>query len=314
MVRLVDDLMEVSRITRGKIELRRERLELTEAIRSALETSEPRIRRAGLSLALELPVERLYVDADRVRLTQVISSLLNNAAKYSAGAKEVRLTVRRDEDQAVIEVRDFGVGIPTDMLERVFDMFTQVAANGRGGQSGLGIGLTLVRSLVQLHGGSVSAASEGLGKGSTFTFRMPLVEAPAPEAAKPASNGGNRLSLKILVVDDNQDAAHSLAALLRMSGHEVSAANDGLEALRCVAADPPDVVLLDLGLPMMDGYEIARRMRDMPQMARARIIAMTGYGQATDRATALQAGFDAHIVKPASADKIMRALFGTEDS
>ena len=307
MVRLVDDLMEVSRITRGKIELRRERLELTEAIRSALETSEPRIRRAGLSLALELPAERLYVDADRVRLTQVISNLLNNAAKYSAGAKEVRLTVRRDEDQAVIEVRDFGVGIPTDMLERVFDMFTQVAANGRGGQSGLGIGLTLVRSLVQLHGGSVSAASEGLGKGSTFTFRMPLVEAPAPEAAKPASNGGNRLSLKILVVDDNQDAADSMGLVLKRAGAEVEVVHDGIAALDRVERFHPALVLLDIGMPGMDGYEVARRIRARPALRDVMLVALTGWGQAEDRRRSLDAGFDHHLIKPAGIDQV-RAL------
>ncbi|HXJ64331.1 MAG TPA: PAS domain S-box protein, partial [Actinomycetota bacterium] len=185
MVRLVDDLMEVSRITRGTIELRRERLNLADAIRSALETSEPLIRRAALDAALELPPQALYVDADPVRLTQIISNLLNNAAKYSDRSRRVVLTARGEGGEAVVSIRDFGVGIPADMLERVFDMFAQVQGPGRGGQGGLGIGLTLVRSLVQMHGGSIAATSEGAGKGSTFTFRLPLVEAPARSPERP---------------------------------------------------------------------------------------------------------------------------------
>ena len=312
MVRLVDDLMEVSRITRGTIELRRQRLELAEAIRSSLETSEPLIQRAGLRLALQLPPEPLYVDADPVRLTQIISNLLNNAAKYSDRSREVRLTASRENGHAVVSVRDFGVGIPADMLERVFDMFTQVPSEDRGGQSGLGIGLTLVRSLVQLHGGSIDAASEGPGKGSTFTFRLPIVEAPARAPGPAASRRSNGLSLRILVVDDNQDAADSLGLVLAHAGAEVEVVHDGPAALERVERFRPAVVLLDIGMPGMDGYEVARRIRARPALRDVKLIALTGWGQAEDRRRSFDAGFDHHLIKPAGLDEIRSLLPAAE--
>ena len=308
MVRLVDDLMEVSRITRGTIELRRERLNLADAIRSALETSEPLIRRAGLDTALELPPQALYVDADPVRLTQIISNLLNNAAKYSDRSRRVVLTARGEGGEAVVSIRDFGVGIPADMLERVFDMFAQVQGPGRGGKGGLGIGLTLVRSLVQMHGGSIVATSEGAGKGSTFTFRLPLVGPPMVDEERHAGNGGNGLSLRILVVDDNQDAADSLALMLALSGHETHAAYDGAAALELAERVVPDVVLLDIGMPELNGYEVAERLRRLPWGHRVVLIALTGWGQDEDRRRALAAGFDHHLTKPVDPQRLATLL------
>jgi PAS domain S-box-containing protein len=307
MVRLVDDLMEVSRITRGKIELRLERVQLQEAIRIALETSEPLIQRAGLRLALDLPPEPLFVDADPVRLTQIISNLLNNAAKYSHQSKEVRLVARGEAGQAVVSVRDFGVGIPADMLERVFEMFTQVPNASRGGQSGLGIGLTLVRSLVQMHGGSISAASEGLGRGSVFTFRLPLAEAPTPGVKPPRTNGAYILSLRVLIVDDNRDAAESMGLVLARAGADVQVVHDGLAALECIERFRPEMVLLDIGMPGMDGYEVARRIRARPALRDVMLIALTGWGQAEARRRSREAGFDHHLIKPAGIAEL-RAL------
>jgi PAS domain S-box-containing protein len=314
MVRLVDDLMEVSRITRGTIELRRERLNLADAIRSALETSEPLIRRAALDAALELPPQALYVDADPVRLTQIISNLLNNAAKYSDRSRRVVLTARGEDGEAVVSVRDFGVGIPADMLERVFDMFAQVPGQGRGGQGGLGIGLTLVRSLVQMHGGSIAATSEGAGKGSTFTFRLPLVEAPARSPARPTRRAARGLSLRVLVVDDNRDAADSMGLVLARAGAEVEVVHDGATALDRVERFHPALVLLDIGMPGMDGYEVARRIRARPALHGIQLVALTGWGQAEDRLRSREAGFDHHLIKPAGIDELCALLPSTRDN
>jgi PAS domain S-box-containing protein len=314
MVRLVDDLMEVSRITRGTIELRRERLNLADAIRGALETSEPLIRRAALDAALELPPQALYVDADPVRLTQIISNLLNNAAKYSDRPRRVVLTARGEGGEAVVSIRDFGVGIPADMLERVFDMFAQVQGPGRGGQGGLGIGLTLVRSLVQMHGGSIAATSEGAGKGSTFTFRLPLVEAPARSPARPTRRAARGLSLRVLVVDDNRDAADSMGLVLARAGAEVEVVHDGATALDRVERFHPALVLLDIGMPGMDGYEVARRIRARPALQGIQLVALTGWGQAEDRLRSREAGFDHHLIKPAGIDELCALLPSTRDN
>ena len=307
MVRLVDDLLELSRITRGQIDLRRERLDLVEAIRASLETSEPLILAAGLKIALDLPYEPLYVDADRVRLTQVVSNLLNNAAKYSGQAREIRLAAHAEVGEAVVSVRDFGIGIPPDMLERVFDMFTQVGGESRGSQSGLGIGLTLVRSLVQMHGGRVSAACDGLGRGSEFTFRLSLA-APVPESKPAPPRRGSTLSIRILVVDDNRDAADSLGLLLKRAGAEVQVVHGGRQALSCLERFHPAVVLLDIGMPDMDGYEVARRIREQPELSDVALVALTGWGQADDRRRSLSAGFDHHLTKPAGLDALRELL------
>ena len=310
MVRLVDDLLAVSRITRGKIELRCERLELAGAIRTALETSEPQIRRAGVDVALELPAEPLFVEADPVRLTQIISNLLNNAAVYSHHAGEVRVTARREGIQAVVSVRDHGVGIPAEMLERVFDLFTQLPGVSPGSESGVGVGLTLVRSLVQLHGGSVSAASAGVGKGSTFTFRLPLVQPPARNVRRKTTNGVKDLSLRILVVDDNRDAAESMGLVLARAGADVEVAHDGASALERVDRFHPAIILLDIGMPGLDGYEVARRIRAQPATRDVMLVALTGWGQAEDRRRSFEAGFDHHLTKPAGIDEL-RALLPT---
>jgi PAS domain S-box-containing protein len=302
MVRLVDDLMDVSRITRGKINLVHERLELARVIDGALETSRPLIEAAKHELAVELSAEPLAVVGDLTRLAQVVSNLLNNAAKYTPEGGHIRLLVAREGEQAVIRVRDDGMGIAPAMLPRIFDMFTQADKTLNRAQGGLGIGLTLVRRLVEMHGGQVEAHSEGAGRGSEFVIRLPL--APKTEEGKsmnePVGTAPVRqqASRKVLVVDDNQDSADSLGMLLSMRGHEVRTALDGPAALAAARTFRPDVILLDIGLPGMNGYEVARQMRQMPELNGALLIAQTGWGQEEDRRKSTEAGFDEHLVKP----------------
>jgi PAS domain S-box-containing protein len=307
LARLVDDLLDVSRITSGKIQLRRAPVELNAVVVSAVESVRSTVEGYGHALEVKLPDAPVLVEGDATRVTQLIVNLVNNAAKYTPNGG--RISVRLDAQRSVarIHVVDNGIGMSKRLMETAFDLFVQGDRALDRSEGGLGIGLTLVKRIAQLHGGTVSVASAGIGKGSEFIVTLPLLSA-ITQAQDALHDARSVVSRKILVVDDNQDAAHSLAALLRMSGHEVSAAHDGLEALRCVAADPPDVVLLDLGLPMMDGYEIARRMRDMPQMARARIVAMTGYGQDSHRQASQAAGFDAHLLKPVAYDELAKVL------
>jgi len=300
MVRLVDDLLEVSRITLGKIELRKERLDVAGVVRSAVESSRPLITAARHRLILRIPPEPLILEGDPVRLTQVIANLLNNAAKYTDEGGEISLTVERDAKDVTIAVRDTGTGIAASMLPHVFELFTQSErASGRA-QGGLGIGLTLVKNLVELHGGCVEAHSEGPGKGSEFVVRLPrlgdeqLVSITGPEQQPPATLAARR----ILVVDDNQDAAESLSMLLTMLGADVHVVHTGLDGLEAVAVYQPDVVLLDIGLPDIDGYEVARRIRQQ-HSADIRLIALTGWGQEEDRRRTRAAGFDHHLIKPA---------------
>jgi PAS domain S-box-containing protein len=307
MVRLVDDLMEVSRMTQGKIELRRERLDLAAAIRGVLETSEPQAREGELALTLDLPSEPLFVDADPVRLTQIVANLLNNAVQYSDPGGKVRLSARGESGEAVVSVRDSGAGIPGDMLERIFEMFMQVPGVERRGRAGLGIGLTLVRSLVQMHGGSIRVESPGLGQGSTFTFRLPLAVAPAPATPKPQETNGRRLALRILVVDDNEDAADSMGLVLQRAGADVEVVHDGPTALERIERFRPAMVLLDIGMPGMDGYEVARRIRARSTLRDIKIVALTGWGQPEDKRRSREAGFDHHLIKPAGIEQL-RAL------
>ncbi|HUJ01292.1 MAG TPA: ATP-binding protein [Usitatibacter sp.] len=297
--RLVDDLLDVSRITSGKIELRKERVELGAAVRIALESSRPLIERGGHELSVTLPAEPIRLDADLARLAQVLSNLLNNAAKYTRPGGHIWLTAERSGSHAVVRVRDNGIGIRPAMLTRIFDMFTQVAGSGPHSQGGLGIGLTLVRRLVELHGGSVEARSEGIGKGSEFTVTLPLAgsETANGEEAADSHPGDDPHPRRILVVDDNRDAADSLCMLLKSRGHEVRVAYDGLEAVGSAVAFHPDVVLLDIGLPKLSGYEAARRIREAGG-AQALLIAVTGWGQEEDRRRARDAGFDHHLTKP----------------
>ncbi len=307
LVRLVDDLMEVSRVTRGKIELQRETLELSQILHNAMETSKPLIEAGQHSLELDLPGESLLLDADPVRLSQVFANLLNNAAKYSNTGGCIEVSVVRDGDQAVVSVRDRGLGIAADMLPRVFDMFAQIDQSRGYAQGGLGIGLTLVRSLVDLHGGQVEARSAGLGHGSEFVVRLPLLGAGRDvdgSAALPPARARGDLH-RILVVDDNRESADSLALFLSMSGHEVRVAYDGDEALACFEGLRPDVVLMDLGMPQPDGHEVCRVIRAQPWGEQVAMVAVTGWGQAEDRRRSEESGFDAHVVKPVDPSTLM---------
>ncbi len=303
MARLVDDLLDVSRITLGKIELRRERLDLSAVVLSAVETSRPLIETARHVLTLVPPPQPLSVEGDPTRLAQVLSNLLNNAAKYTPEGGRICLIVERDGPQAVVRVRDSGVGIPPEMLSHIFELFSQGDPSRPSAQGGLGIGLTLVRKLTELHGGSVEAHSDGPQKGSEFVVRLPLAPEP-PEGQRPGASEGSAPRAatgpahRILVVDDNVDSAESLAMMLRLLGHDVHTAHDGPAALRAAAAFAPEMVLLDIGLPGMDGYEVARRLRTLPQVRGALLVAQTGWGQEEDRRKSREAGFDHHLVKP----------------
>jgi PAS domain S-box-containing protein len=310
MVRLVDDLMEVSRITRGKIELRKESVEVAAIVRSAMETSRPLIEAGGHQLALSIPPEPLTLEGDPVRLTQVVANLLNNAAKYTDEGGQIWLTVRREDDEVAISVRDTGTGIPPEMLPRVFDLFTQIDRHANRSQGGLGIGLTLVKSLIEMHGGSVEARSEGVGRGSEFVLRLPLALVPRPAADLAAqTNRSTVLSARrVLVVDDNRDAAESLGMLLRLLGAEVHVVCSGPDAFEALATYQPSVVLLDIGMPGMDGYEVARRIRQEPEYRGVTLIALTGWGQEEDRRRTQDAGFDYHLTKPAELTTLQTLL------
>ena len=302
LVHLVDDLLDISRLMRGKIELRRERVDLASIIARAVETAQPLISAQHHQLDLSLPPAPLLLDADPVRLAQVIANLLTNAAKYMDAHGHIWLSARREGSEAVLSVRDSGIGIAPAMLPHVFDLFVQVDHSSTRAQGGLGIGLTLVRNLVERHHGTVEARSEGLGKGSEFVIRLPLLVQASQD---PGQGGrGERLqqkkssSYRLLVVDDNKDAAKSLGMLLRLQGHEVHLAHDGSSALREAASFHPHVVFLDLGMPKMDGYEVARRMRRELGLDKTVLAALTGWGQQEDRRRTAEAGFDHHLVKP----------------
>jgi PAS domain S-box-containing protein len=310
LARLVDDLLDVSRITSGKIELRLEPIEVADLVARAIESSRQLIEDRGHSLEVALPEEPLWVQGDAVRLSQVFLNLLNNAAKYTPEGGRIEIAAERDRGQAAIRVRDSGVGIASELLPRVFDLFTQGERALDRAEAGLGVGLTLVERLVRRHGGSVAAASEGPGRGSEFVVRLPLLERaparparPAPEAEAPLT--GRR---RVLVVDDNADSAGTMAVLLRLWGHEARSAEDGEAALAIAKEFRPEAVLLDIGLPQIDGYEVARRLRALPELEGVLLIAMTGYGQEQDRRRARRAGFDHHLVKPADPEELRRLL------
>lgn len=299
MVHLVDDLLEVSRISRGTIELRRERVDLGDVLHNAVETSRPQIEAAHQRLSIELPGGALLVNGDAMRLAQVVSNLLNNAAKYTDGGGQIELSARRDGDWAVVTVRDNGMGIPREMLSKIFDWFMQVERTHPRGQGGLGVGLTIVRTLVEMHGGTVSASSEGSGQGAEFNVRLPLAEATDHAAVgQKGAARQQRFASKILVVDDNRDAAQSLCMLLQMRGAHVKALHDGESALEALDDFQPDTVLLDVGMPGMDGYELARRIRARDDGTRFQLVAITGWAQEEDRQRSRAAGIDHHLVKP----------------
>jgi PAS domain S-box-containing protein len=309
MVRLVDDLLEVSRITRGQIELRKAPLDLAVVIQNAVETSRPLIEAAGHSLEISLPSEPILLIADAVRLAQVFSNLLNNAAKYTEHQGHIRLGVTREKNMVVVSVRDNGIGIGADMLPHIFDMFSRTNRGAHSG-GGLGIGLTLARSLVQMHGGRIEARSEGAGRGSEFIVRLPLAaEGIGPVAAAETSPIANtKTPRSILVVDDNRDAADSLCMLLRFLGNTVHVVHDGPAALEAVKAWRPSVLLLDLGMPGMSGYEVARHIRQQPELADITLVALTGWGQEEDRKRTLSQGFNHHLVKPVDINTLQALL------
>jgi CheY-like chemotaxis protein/two-component sensor histidine kinase len=315
MSRLVDDLLDVSRITQGKIQLRKARLDLRGVVERAVEASRPLIVARAQNLSIAVPPEPLWVEGDAARLEQVISNLLNNAAKFTGPGGEIRLSLASSSHQARITVADTGMGITAEMLPKIFEPFVQADAGLERAESGLGIGLALVKSLVELHGGAVTAHSAGLGQGSELTVSLPLLEPPAgslelesAESASPPGASELHPSRRILVVDDNQDAADSLAALLSLLGQDVRAVHDGRRALEAALTFRPEIVLLDIGMPGMDGYEVARRLRAQLGVESARLIALTGYGQAEDVQRSREAGFDEHLVKPVSLDLLKQRL------
>jgi CheY-like chemotaxis protein len=310
MVHLVDDLLDLSRISRGKIELRKERVELARVVQQAVETSRPAVEQAGHALAVALPPGSLYVDADVTRLAQVFSNLLNNAAKYTDRGGHIELAVRREGGEAVVSVADDGVGIPAAMLPRVFEMFTQVDRNLERAQGGLGIGLSIVKRLVEMHGGTVEARSGGQGMGSEFVVRLPAV---APEAAagrwvEGAAGSVSGVRRRILVVDDNRDSAESLAMMLTLMGNDTRTAHDGLEALESAPAFVPDVILMDIGMPRLNGFDTARRIRSEPWGRGGVLVALTGWGQEEDRRKSREAGFDHHLTKPVDPARLEKLL------
>jgi signal transduction histidine kinase/CheY-like chemotaxis protein len=309
MSRLVDDLLDVSRIASGKIELRLERMAIASAVANAVEITRPLIERGRHEFSMTTPPEPLYVQADGTRLAQIFSNLITNAAKYTDPGGRIAIAIEREGDHALVRVTDTGIGIPADMLGGIFDMFVQVARAGDHSQGGLGIGLTLVKRLAEMHGGTVEAHSGGPGKGSEFRVRLPL--APERVEAVGAATGAYPvMSLegkRILVVDDNKDAADSLAFLLRAYGTEVNVAYDGLEAVGNAVAFKPDVVLLDIGLPKLYGYDVAKRIRES-RGKDVLLIAITGWGQEEDRRRAFDAGFDHHLTKPVQFEPLLRLI------
>jgi signal transduction histidine kinase/DNA-binding response OmpR family regulator len=311
MARLVDDLLDVSRITRGKVALKTELIDAATAVGAAVETSRPLIDERRHELAVALPPQPVWVAADPARLAQVLGNILNNAAKYTKEGGRIAFTVEREGDAAVFRIRDSGVGIAPEMLPRVFDLFTQIDCSLDRSDGGLGIGLTLVHRLVEMHGGTVQAFSDGPGRGSEFVVRLPAV--PAPPVHEPSQNGRcsaprEASGLRVLVVDDNRDSAASLAFLLEDQGHQVRTANDGLAALEVVEDFDPEAVVLDIGLPRLNGYETARRMRAQPRPKPLLLVALTGYGHEENRIQAQAAGFDHHLVKPVDLEVLQQLL------
>ena len=314
MVRLVNDLMEVSRITRGKIELRMEAVALESVIKDAIELSRPLLEGANHTLSVDLCSQPLVVRGDGVRLTQVFSNLLNNAAKYTAPGGAIRIVAREEGHEALIEVWDNGTGIAPDMLNSIFEMFVQVSGTSKAAQGGLGIGLTLVKSLVELHGGSVEARSEGLGCGAVFCVRLPLsrLGPGKPQAPLPAVRGWPAsLPGSVLIVDDNRDAADALSDLLRSLGATTRVAYSGAAALRTIADGPvPGLAILDIGMPGMDGCELAEKLRADPALGGLVLVALTGWGQRGDKERIARAGFDHHLLKPLDLAALISMLQG----
>ena len=310
LARLVDDLLDVSRVTQGKVLLRREAVELSSLVLEGIELAQPFIEAKGHTLTVDVDSARgLMIEGDATRIAQVVGNLLDNAAKYTEDGGVIAVRATRDGQRASIRVTDNGVGIAADLLPRIFDLFTQAERSLDRSQGGLGIGLSLVRTMVELHGGSVEAKSDGLGAGSEFIVRLPLVDAergqslhphPLSHPPTPVLARGRR----VLIVEDNVDSADSLKTLLELDGHEVRSVYDGVAALAAVETFAPDVALLDLGLPQMNGFDLARALRDRPSTRQVLLVALTGYGQSEDRKRSEAAGFDHHLVKPVDPVKL----------
>jgi CheY-like chemotaxis protein len=314
MARLLDDLLDVSRISRGKIELRRDVHELTPILDGAAATARQLIEERKHTLELAVDRGELWAHIDPTRLEQVVVNLLNNAAKYSDNGGHIRLSARNEGDQVVISITDRGYGIPPEKLPEMFELFTQGDRTLARSEGGLGIGLTVVKKLVEMHGGSIAATSEGEGKGSEFTVRLPRAARPAATGPRrEAPPGVERKTARILVVDDNVDTARGMARLLRLLGHEVAVAHSGPEGIEVARGHRPEFVLLDIGLPGMDGYDVAARLRREECCRHAVIIAVSGYGQDEDRRRSKEAGFDHHLIKPLDHDALLSLLSNVAD-
>jgi CheY-like chemotaxis protein/two-component sensor histidine kinase len=309
MSRLLDDLLDVSRITRGAIELKKSRVELTSVVASAIEAVRPLLDTKRHSLTLDLPKEPLRLETDPVRLAQILSNLLINAAKYTDPNGQIELRARREGTQIVIGVRDNGIGISAEMMPRLFTLFSQAHPALERSEGGLGIGLALVRGLVGLHGGTVEAHSEGSNRGSEFIVRLPIgAESPAADAKPREDRCSSGAALKLLLADDNRDAAETCAMLLESEGHRVYQAHNGPQALELAERYRPDALLLDIGMPDMNGYELAKKIRSVEWGKQILLIAVTGWGQADDKRRAREAGFDHHLVKPIDIQQLRSLL------
>jgi CheY-like chemotaxis protein/two-component sensor histidine kinase len=309
MVRLVDDLLDVSRISRGKIELRRDRIDLAEVIKQGVETARPLCNDHGHDLQLALPLEPIYLYGDANRLAQVVGNLVNNACKFTPRGGSVHIHAERDRQSAIIRVRDTGIGLAADQMPRIFDIFSQILPSRDRSRDGLGIGLNIVKKLVELHGGTIEARSAGIDQGSEFVIHLPIADQASPDRPTGTVNEVTPLpSRRILVVDDNVDAATSLALLLRSLGHEIQLAHDGLEAIKAAREIKPSIVLLDIGMPKCNGYDAARAIREFDCGHNIVLIALTGWGQEDDIQRSKDAGFDAHLVKPVDLTALMEVL------
>jgi len=323
MAELVDELLDISRVTTGKVRLQKEPIDVATIVAFAVETSRPMIEILNHRLSIVLPPGPVIVEADSLRMAQVLSNLLNNAAKYSKSRGQIRLAVTVEGSEAVFRVRDKGIGIPSEMLAQIFDLFTQVDQSLDHSQGGLGLGLTLVRNLVEMHGGSVSAHSDGLGRGSEFVVRIPILteskakdeRAPRESGVKPAlARAANVRTRRVLVVDDNVSSAQSLAMILKLDGHDVQVAHDGTVALDAVRRFRPEAVLMDIGLPGMDGYEVALRLQQQPELRESIMLlaAVTGYAEDEAQQRSREVGFDHHLVKPVDPEVVLALLASLE--
>jgi CheY-like chemotaxis protein/two-component sensor histidine kinase len=315
MIRLVDDLLDLNRITHDRLELRRSEVELSSVIQQAVEVARPLVDSAAHHLTIDLPDEPIYLYADRARLAQVFGNLLNNGCKYTRPKGTIALSAKRQGEDVVVTVKDNGAGIPPDKLDSIFDMFMQVDGTSERSQGGLGIGLTLVKRLTEMHGGSIEARSAGEGKGSEFIARLPVLQRSEIQGGTgPDMESDLQPQRRILIVDDNRDSADSLAMLMEITGNKTYMAHDGVEAVEAVEKYRPEVVLLDIGLPRLDGYEVCRRVREQPWGKNILVIALTGWGQEDDRRKSDEAGFNGHLVKPVDYDKLLELLGSLSES